>query len=144
MSVDNVWMPENSLLTQQQGAWLGQPLTYNGLVPVAKFGLDAKANVAEFDEEVLFVDLKDEFVWLHEYDNVLGLAFWLNEQCWFDDTSAMLSYFEKPQRWEREYFLWRAADNNPEHAEEFWEAVADNDITARVILLKHFPVGEQV
>ena len=45
--------------------------------------------------------------WYETYDNVFGLAQWLDGEGYFDKTSDMLRFFAKPWKWTREYGLYQ-------------------------------------
>ena len=53
---------------------------------------------------------------METFDNVLGLASWLDSEiCAFAKTSDVIYFFEKPWKWTREYGtwqLWCAADSD--------------------------------
>jgi hypothetical protein len=139
-----IWTPRLiHILTDRQRAWRDQSVTVVfDSERVFMSGLGLTLSVAEFPEEVTDVCLDYNFSFTDEYSNVLGLAEWLDHECHFPDSASMLGYFSKSSNWEREYFLWRGWENaaTPELSEEFSNAVCDNDITARDILLSQHPV----
>ena len=74
--------------------------------------------------------------WYESPDNVYDLAQWLDGEGYFDKTSDMLRFFEKPWKWIREfglYQLWQKAVH-PQLEELCVEAVFDNSKTAEDIL----------
>ena len=45
--------------------------------------------------------------WYESPDNVYDLAQWLDGEGYFDKTSDMLRFFEKPWKWDREFGLYQ-------------------------------------
>lgn len=45
-------------------------------------------------------------MWYEDSSNVIGLATWLDDHSYFSDSQAVLRFFEKPWKWEREFELW--------------------------------------
>lgn len=77
---------------------------------------------------------RSEHKWYHVYDNVYGLAQWLDGFSYFSGTDEMLRYFEKPWKWGQEYRcyqLWALADKQTAEqitdlaVEDEWEAILE-------------------
>jgi len=67
--------------------------------------------------------------WHQDPANVLQLATWLNSESYFESTDAMLSFFEKPWKWGREWELCLAASatDDRELKEAFFVAVMEGE-----------------
>jgi len=75
--------------------------------------------------------------WYETHDNLVGLAEWLNSECcYFSDAGAVIYFFEKPWKWNREYALWKLWNESKEplFRETIVEAVFDDKITAEQLL----------
>lgn len=64
-------------------------------------------------------------MWWDTYDNVYVLAKVLHEAAQLIDAEDLLSYFEKPWRWEREWNLWNTWDKPQGYEDEGWQAFLD-------------------
>lgn len=69
--------------------------------------------------------------WHENFDNVLGLADWLDSECgYFKSVSDCIYFFEKPWKWGWEYKFWRMwldAEGDTEKCELIVEAML-NDV----------------
>ena len=64
----------------------------------------------------------DNNKWHEHVDNRVGLGGWLDAEGMFDGTTSVLAFFEKPWKWDREYWCWqlwltRDVQNDPEFME---------------------------
>lgn len=89
-------------------------------------------------------EANDPVYWYETHDNLTGLANWLHHECcYFSDPGAMLYYFEKPWKWEREWALYQLWEKQHPHfgdsktiefIERIIEAVDDPKMTAESLL----------
>ena len=73
--------------------------------------------------------------WYEVYDNLIGLASWLDSECWFGGSAEVIYFMEKPWKWEREYGLWLAwrEAETEELRERLCEAIGE-EATAEDVL----------
>ena len=49
--------------------------------------------------------------WHGDYDNVLALANWLDDESCFESATDAIYFFEKPWKWSREWELYQAHES---------------------------------
>jgi hypothetical protein len=47
-------------------------------------------------------------IWWNDHSTVISLAYWLESNDKFDKRDDVINYFEKPWKWEDEFFDWKA------------------------------------
>lgn len=74
--------------------------------------------------------------WHLDRDNVQMLAEWLEGHCYWPDTRSLIAYYEKPDKWKREFGLCELARKHPQMDERCIEACDEMDTDAATVALE--------
>lgn len=74
--------------------------------------------------------------WHLDRDNVFMLAYWLDGHDYFGDACNVIEFFEKPDKWKREFGLCELARKHPDMDERCIEACDEVDTDAATVALE--------